>query len=410
MLRQKVPGSFVCLRCRLQLGTAVPRRRFSAVAPAQREQPAFSRQSVIDAIAGLNHKPQAPGAPEPNASESKPHSDAPRVSQNQQSVTNAVAKLHDAGSGGQESEAASRDGDAAPSTQKLYKIVSSKKGLGRVNEEKVYATVGLPPLLQQSEEAGRFFRKARPQEDVGRPLYTTPVYKSRGKHLSVENEHLPVDVLGSPSTAIVLRSRRKGSAKKSKPEAGKLEEAAAEDTNKSNTRLDDALESDHSYPSLSESIRNIDELRPRGSHPLLANIFADLKKKLVTGFTNSQLQQYIHKFRSLPQSHKVQEHLPEDHLPEEYQQEEQHAFKPINPPWIVKKHPWIPLVSQGANSTGDVAQWYMGKSMSPKDKLAVRVMLECWNLTSHSALETRGRLDVRLADTEFGLLLGMLNL
>jgi hypothetical protein len=192
----------------------------------------------------------------------------------------------------------------------------------------------------------------------------------------------------------------KSGAEKLEAEQLKVEYQEAEQIDAPKLDLGDILESEDYYPSLSETLRNIDELQPRSSHPLLASDFAELQAKLEEGFTAPQLQQYILSFHVLPRPPKTDEPQPE----------EPPVFQTISPPWVVKKHPWVPMTSKGKKDTGDSSQWYIRQNMSPKEKLAVRIMRECWKLSSHKALETRGRLNVELADAEFSLLLRMSNL
>ncbi|KAK0656509.1 mitochondrial inner-membrane-bound regulator-domain-containing protein [Cercophora newfieldiana] len=379
MLRRKVTGSFVCLQCRLQLGTVGLRRHFSATAPARRDQQALSRQAVIDALSGFDRRLGTRDAPAPDTAKAQPPPDAPQAHDGQQTGTETLAGLQGASSGGQGLEDASPDDGSEQKMQNLFRtLLSSKKD----------------------------------RDGVVTPLSTKQYYKSRGKHLAAENEELAVDVMGRPSSAIVLRSSRRRAKTKAKdisksPGAEEQEAKAsksqlldaemvetkdgeAQENQASKVRLDEILERDENYFTLSDALRHIDELRPSASQHLLPSDFEELKTRLDDGFTLFQLQQYIHTHYASPREPKVEEPKPD----------EPQGLQITNPPWVVKKQPWVPL----PQDTADSAQGHLA-DLSSKERLVARLMRECWNLTSQSSFHIRGRLDVTLTDTEFGLLL-----
>jgi hypothetical protein len=420
MLRRKVSSSFVCVQCRLQLSAAVPRRAFSATTPGQRNEHIASRQAVIDGITGLNRKPTRQTA----KPEAIPPPDTPSDSQGQPSPPHATAAQETAISRTQEPENANNNDNTEQKSPKLFKLVLSGRSLSRRHEQKIFEKRGIHPLLETEPEGlDRFYRRLA-SDEAGKPLSTTQYYKSRGKKLSAQNEALSVDVMGERSSAIILRSSEAKKKKKKKVsdkvasqqqdvvrselEAPKAENPEAKstdmeiletgETESTSAHINVVLESEDRYPSTSNSLRNIHELRPKSSQPLLTNDFEELKMKLEAGFTASQLQQYVHTFHLIPPEPKVDAPQPK----------ESQDTPTIQSPWMVKKHPWVPVVPVGPQET-DVAELYH-PDMSPKEKLVLRVMRDCWGISSHRTLEVQGRLDVEMADTEFNLLLGMLNI
>jgi hypothetical protein len=366
----------------------------------------------MDGIAGLNRTPTRQTA----KPEAPPSPDAPSDSQGQASTTHATAVQESAISGAQEPENANND-DAKQKSPNLFKLVLSGRSLSRRHEEKVFEERGVHPLLETEPEGlDRFYRRVD-QDEAGKPLSTKQYYTSRGTKLSPQNEALSVDVMGERSSAIILRSseakkRKKASdkvasqqqddansklgapkARTPKAESTDTEILGTDETKSTSAQINVVLESEDQYPSTSSSLRNIHELRPKSSQPLLTNDFEELKRKLEEGFTASQLQKYAHSFHLYPPEPKVDEPQPQ----------ESQDTRTIQSPWLVKKHPWVPVIPSGPQES-DIAELYH-PDMSAKERLVLRVMRDCWGLSSHRTLEAQGRLDVEVADTEFDLLL-----
>ncbi|KAK1825773.1 mitochondrial inner-membrane-bound regulator-domain-containing protein [Podospora conica] len=202
--------------------------------------------------------------------------------------------------------------------------------------------------------------------------------RSRGQRFSVDDADLPIDILGKPGAAIVMRS--KGQLRKFIPE----EEEVAEDPEAS-TDITEAMEEalgadDDDY------LLNIHELR-QTDRTLTEIEFNALKDTLVKGFTKVQLEEYLADSESFPRD-PVQE-VPQ--LPD--------------PEWVVSRRPWVPDATAGTKDRGDIMRGYMSKSMTPKQRLVIELLRKRWNVSCDSVSGNMGRLDVALRDVEFSLLL-----
>jgi len=201
--------------------------------------------------------------------------------------------------------------------------------------------------------------------------------------MQATDESLPINVLGKPGGAIVLRERRV---------LPRLPAQEGEETNDAEQvpSSNDILEMDVVGPSMADTLHNIDELRP-GDAIISANAFKSLRKKLQKGFTSQQLSSYIHNHRSISQQGKQ-------------------GVRSASPPWVLEKHPWVPGVVAGRDEGDVFTRGYITKSMRPKEKLVTRLMRECWGVSSQTVAGAPGRLDVKLNETEFNLLLRTLHL
>ncbi|KAK3363634.1 mitochondrial inner-membrane-bound regulator-domain-containing protein [Lasiosphaeria hispida] len=297
MLRRKVPGGFVCLRCQLRLGP-VQRRPFSPSAPARDH-----RRAINDAIAGIGS----------NRSET-------------------YSRL-------------TRPPDTAPRTHP-------------------FATTPAP--------------KGQ------RPGLDRRVYRARGNRLMAHGEDLLVDTMGKPAAAIVMKEKGGPFTKFNDMPALDPDEVPEEETH-----LVEALERESLSTSDREILLNIHELQPEGSGALTDEHFSALQDTLADGFTKAQLETYLATYQSVEAFGDQSAKVKDTH----------------DPPWIIERRPWMPIATEGVEPTEDALQGYVTKSMPPKQKLAIRIMRQCWDVSSQSVEELQGCLELRLRDTEFALLL-----
>lgn len=333
MLRRQVSGSFVCLSCRLQLrGQAgFQRRPFALSARARNpDSPDADKQRIIDAIAGTDHQAAWP--------------DKPRAAPKTRRPRN-----HDS----------FRLRDAEPNEPKQsQEPLADGPEIRKYSYEKLRLADGTLPLDEDNNTV-----------------------RNRGQRFRVGGEDLPMDILGKPGAAIVMRSR--GNAKRfvpPEPVVGEDAESGTDITEALETALDAEDE---------DSLLNIHELRQ--TDRTLAEIeFNALGDTLLKGFTKAQLEEYLADSESFPRE-PVKEELPQ--VPD--------------PEWVVSRKPWIPDPAEGARERGDIMRGYISKSMSPKQRLVAEILRKRWNISCDSVSGNMGRLEVALRDVEFGLLLRM---
>lgn len=209
-------------------------------------------------------------------------------------------------------------------------------------------------------------------------------YAAKGQRLKPTNRTLPIDILGKPGHALVLRDA--GPRQKKKLEQMAPDEPAAADSLMNLAKIYESAQGE--APGSAEVRRNIHELRP--SEPVLSRReFDALKKTLYKGFTKAQLAAYIQK-SSLTEKEK--DGTTADHL---------------SPAWVLEKWPWRPEVD-GSSATSDaLLQGYVSKSTTPKERLAVGLMRQCWGLGMQELQSQLGYLDIRAQDLQFDLLMRM---
>ena len=341
MLRRKVPSSFVCLRCRLQLGgkTGIAQRRPFALTTRARSNNSndshdAETQRIVEAIRGADPATARPSNPSPNPSH-PPHPSPDRPESRQPSNDN----YHQTGS--------------------------------RPVKEATYS---------------KFFHYRRPAarlEDGGAPLEgDSNSFMSRGEHIWIGDENLPIDILGGPGAAIVLRHR----GKVSKPKAVEIDPVEPASSTVVAEAMQTALDGgDEDY------LLNIHELR-QINRTLTETEFNALRDTLTNGFTRAQLEAYMRDSESLPR---------------EPDQEDAQAPQAPDPEWVLSRRPWMPDANEGIKQGSDIMRGYTSKSMTPKQRLVVELLRKRWGLSCDSVSGSMGRLDVELRDVEFGLLLRM---
>ncbi|KAJ2967559.1 hypothetical protein NUW58_g10421 [Xylaria curta] len=179
--------------------------------------------------------------------------------------------------------------------------------------------------------------------------------------------------------------------------------AASEDATESPGNLATSIEAllDHQRepPTVSEGRSNIQDLRPKTEKVLSEKDFRKLQGLLADGFLSAQLRDYIqwHKYRSRPESPKAP----------------MSSLEPPEPPeppefgWMEEISPWVPLQTQpnDAKGTDLTLQGYVSATTQPKEKLAIRLMRECWGLSIAELQTQLGETRVKLRTNEFLLLM-----
>jgi hypothetical protein len=341
MLRRQLSGSFVCLRCRLQLrgqAAGFQRRPFALSARVRKtESPAAERQRIIDGIAGVER-----GAARPHTPSATPKS-------------------------------------RPPSNDDSFELDDAEPNEPKRGQETPADKPGQEDTVQIQKYAYDNFRHG----DGTLPLDSdNNTVRSRGQRFQVDGEELPIEILGKPGAAIVMRARG-GRLKKFVPEEPVVGEDPASSTGITEA-LETALDGEEE-----DYLLNIHELRET-DRTLTEVEFNALGDALLKGFTKAQLEEYLADSGSFPRE-PVQEEVPQ--VPD--------------PEWVLSRRPWIPNPAEGARERGDIMRGYFTKSMSPKQRVVAELLRKCWGLSCDSVSGNMGRLDVALRDVEFGLLLRM---
>jgi hypothetical protein len=209
-----------------------------------------------------------------------------------------------------------------------------------------------------------------------------PIYQSKGQRLKPTEQNLPIDILGKPGHAIVMRDvgpRRKRLMQQlieaSDPTLSSFDTAQLSQIYQSAEQLDP--------PSSDEVLRNIDELKPESS-VIPRRDFETLQKKLSDGFTKTQLATYIAR-----------------HAMEARKKD---GKRGKTKPWVLEQWAWAPE-NQTPGTADALLTGYLSKSPSPKDRLVVGLMRRCWGLSAQELQSRQGHLDVKVKDLQFDLLM-----
>jgi hypothetical protein len=210
-------------------------------------------------------------------------------------------------------------------------------------------------------------------------------YVSRGHFLSPGQEGLPIDILGKPGSAIIMREK-KFKRKRESPQSN------PDDALNAPVDMARLLPTEGAETVFEDVLLNIHELKPKDTHLVTENEFMTLKDTLLGGFTTTQLMNYMKEYRE----------------PGRLAQED----KPVseNPPWLQELRPWVPAVENAVQDVGPQLDGYITSDMTPKERLAIRVMRECWDLSYQEILDRHGYLSLKLRDVEFSLLTSRLSI
>lgn len=244
MLRQKLPGGFVCLRCRLQLSGPTPQRLFSTAAQVRHESHGVAGESSRVANASAYDR-----AEKFSRIESQPVSTASPKPETGDSLIEALEQFE--------------------ANKEFMKFeddnIESKDTRDEIDGENEHGT-GRYPTRQ---------RNAR---------------YSRGKY-TVSGENLPINMLGSPAGVMVVRPRSLP-ARKNPPEADRDEDPTPEVIELLAQQHID-LKVKKIRPEFSDIMASLDELRPKDAGMLAAEDFVDLRERIAGAFTVGQLKAYL---------------------------------------------------------------------------------------------------------------------
>ena len=362
MLSRKLAGSasFVCLRCRLQLARSPRLPPFAAVAlssisPLRYHPRRQQQQRSLGSHARL---------PDTDADESARRSDTELLQDNGDDDPGASVSLNTHGNSENAADKQSRPTNSHAAVDSDADT-DAEPGAGALH----YPFVRPPDL-------GQSYEPPAPQ-----------LYKSRGRLVSPNQEGLSIDILGKPGFAVVLREREHLEKQREmpKPEPQELDPEGQVDPASYLMAEKDA------GVTREEVLLNIHELKPTDSVCLSVADFDALKKTLLDGFTSPQLADYINEDRESRRfSGEVENRL-------------------IETPWVLELQPWT-LLTSGATDRdpGAHLSGYIANARSRKERLAVLVMRECWDVGSKADVDRDGFASLTLRDVEFSILTGTL--
>lgn len=156
--------------------------------------------------------------------------------------------------------------------------------------------------------------------------------------------------------------------------------------------LIDPTENKETLVDSQEVNKYIEKIRPKEELLEDWEDFNVLVDELSNGFTVTQLQEYMKKFQQKKKNKKVPKSTPVS---------DEQLLSSITP--------WWPGISNAQNhfDTG-LTRGYRLESRTSKQRLAARLMLECWNLEVASIIEGPGQFEIELGAASLEVLLCML--
>lgn len=277
------------------------------------------------------------------------------------------------------------------------------------NNEKDHTGVteaAIPEHASRSRDEGN---EKRGREDLDGPLIRKigkvvritrgrPKEHRRGDMVLVEDaSKLDVDSLGKAAEVIVLRDGRQWGRRAFPVEA-------SSEAIDSGLKIEDFLD-EQEVLSLDDVVNNIHGLKPE-RQIIPAREFKSLFNTLLDGFTILQLEKYVvwHREKSILERIK-DDVFGKDQTPkEEPTTTEEALLKGRQYTWMTEQAHWLPYVDGAVEEAQYPLAGYITRNMSPKQRLVVQLMRECWDVSIQELLNGNGRVDIRVRDLEFKLL------
>lgn len=208
-------------------------------------------------------------------------------------------------------------------------------------------------------------------------------HKSGNRILNEVSRSLNHNMLGTPAFAIVMKdggTLRRKLAELKQYEAGSEAES---------TSIEELLDGQRGPADTDEARVNIHSLRPEADRVLSRKEFEKLQRHLTSGFLNVQLQDYILWYKS---------EAGRDSLLTTPDTSSQLEFR-----WIKKMTAWVPLQSETnvLEGTDLTLQGYVSEATTPKQRLAIRLMRECWGLSIAELQTQLGEVWIKLDSHDF---------
>ncbi|KAI3398590.1 hypothetical protein diail_8938 [Diaporthe ilicicola] len=221
----------------------------------------------------------------------------------------------------------------------------------------------------------------------------------RGNMMLVEDaSKLSVDTLGKAAEVIVLRDKRQLERKASPFEVG------SGDAVGTGLNIEDFLDEQESL-NPDNVIENIHGLKPK-RHIVSEREFMSLFKTLLNGFTTIQLEKYVWWHREQPILEMIKDEVfgedetssKEPRIPEDVLDKKREYA------WMIEQAHWAPHVDGALKEARYPLTGYVMKSMTPKQRLVIQLVRECWDVSIQELLDGNGSVDIRVRDLEFKLL------
>lgn len=206
-------------------------------------------------------------------------------------------------------------------------------------------------------------------------------YRKGETRLVADPRQLPVETLGQDASVIVLRERGPWKRRELKQDERPVE---------TGLNIEDYIDQEAGL-SMDVIMENIDELRP-GHRILPAREFKDVFDILMHGFTALHLETYVERHRQRLAEGDETPFL--GVIPDEL----------LSKPWIVSQSRWTPEVKGAVADVPHPLKGYILKTMPPKQRLAMKLMRECWGMSVQELLQGQGLLDIEMRELEFRLL------
>lgn len=221
----------------------------------------------------------------------------------------------------------------------------------------------------------------------------------RGGMVLVEDaSKLGVDSFGKAAEVIVLRDGRQWERK------APTVQASPEEATDSGLKIEEFLDG-QDVLSLDDVVKNIHGLKPE-RQMVSAREFKSLFSTLLDGFTILQLEKYVVWHRELSILERIKDEVFSE---KETPTEEPTIAEDVLPKrreyaWMTEQAHWTPHVDGAVPEAQYPLAGYITKKMSPKQRLVIQLMRECWDISIRELLDGNGYVDIRVRDLEFKLL------
>ncbi|KAI1803659.1 mitochondrial inner-membrane-bound regulator-domain-containing protein [Daldinia bambusicola] len=210
---------------------------------------------------------------------------------------------------------------------------------------------------------------------------------SRNRVLEEGSGSLDIGMLGKPASVIIMRDEGLYRKKDRRPY---VPEDLGEEPDNRPANLEALLELQREMPTTEEVYANIDSLKPKSETSMPEREFRKLQAKLMDGFLSPQLHGYLEYYK---QNHHSPGFNPADTWPA--------GIRTYS--WVRNISPWVPLGTQSTPVEGIDAslQGYATGSTPVKEKLALRIMRECWGLSITELDAGLGEMRIKMRNENF---------
>ncbi|KAI8957726.1 mitochondrial inner-membrane-bound regulator-domain-containing protein [Daldinia sp. FL1419] len=243
---------------------------------------------------------------------------------------------------------------------------------------------------QQEKQQENEVRKKRYRSGIrfgSKPLSLHKKRFSRDRMLTEDSGGLNTNMLGKPASVIIMRDQ--GLHRKQRP--SDLEDIEDQPDNRP-ANLEALLNLRHETPTIEEVRDNIESFRPKSDTSMPERTFRKLQAKLVNGFLSVQLRDYL-------ENHKGGGLSPNSTDP---------VFYNIGKySWVKELSPWVPLEPKPGHvpDTDIGLRGYVTELTPLKERIAIRIMRECWGLSIAELDASLGEISIQIRNDKFLLLM-----